>query len=90
MCAALIVTTIKMHLIFVILFVGGCTIKGTQSLTGWPPKPTPPGLLGSSCASYPPELSCKKDYQCGVGGSCEYVGLSKDPYMKYVAILFHL
>ena len=85
MCVSLVVTTNKMHLIFVLLFVGGCTIQGTQSFS------YPPGakeiLIGGSCLSYPPGRSCKKDYQCGVGGSCEYIGKS---LMKYLTILLHL
>ena len=67
-----------MHLIFVLLFVGGLTIKGTRSFS-YPP--------GAMCVSRPPGASCRDDNHCGIGGSCEYVGLS---YLKYLTTLLHL
>ena len=64
-----------MHFVFVLLFLGGCTIKGTLSLTypppGWTPKPQP---------DMPQEMACNSGAKCsnygtvdcGEGGYCKF------------------
>ena len=75
-----------MHLIFVLLFVGGCTIKGTLSFSypppGWTPKPILPTL--NSCKN---GTTCANDNHCGGVGFCNYRNLTN---MGYSTILLHL
>ena len=79
-----------MRLIFVLLFVGGCTIKGTLSdepdyLTGWPPKPIIKPIFPTlnSCEIGAP---CMVDnpvevLKCRGVGVCEYINWSLLTYV---------
>ena len=75
-----------MHLIFVLLFVGGCTIKGTLSDEPDYHYPQPPAPLFCKNGA-----KCMNDNQCGGprgGGFCEHYHPLK--LMRYLTILLHL
>ena len=73
-----------MHLIFVFLFVGGCTIRGTLSFdypsSGWTPKPILPTLnsceIGAPCT-----VDLAVDTYCGGVGVCEYIKWTSSTYV---------
>ena len=78
-----------MHLIFVLLFVEGCTIKGTLSFSYPPPGLTPKPILPTlnSCKN---GTTCVDDNHCGGVGFCNYWKANPNPNMGYSTSLLHL